>query len=47
MTLAVGDFVDNFTYDKWQKMIAENSLNPVNLVKINNEEKETEETSND
>ncbi len=43
MLLKVGDFVEDFTYDKWQQMIADGKLQPANLAPI--EETSTEETN--
>ena len=37
MKLAVGDFVSDFTYDKWQQLIKNGTLDAVSLVPINNE----------
>ena len=42
MALKMGDFVEDFTYDKWQAMIAQGTLSPANIVVP-----ETEETEND
>lgn len=43
MVLEVGDFVENFTYDKWQKLIKNGSLDAANVLSIeDNNEKETE-----
>lgn len=43
MVLEVGDFVENFTYDKWQKIIKNGSLDAANVLSIEeNNEKETE-----
>ncbi len=38
MTLAVGEFVEDFTYDKWQQMIAEGTLHPAKVLTIEPEE---------
>lgn len=44
MLLSVGDFVENFTYDKWQALIASGSLDAANVLSIeeNRNEKEIE-----
>ena len=34
MLLSVGDFVENFTYDKWQKLIEKGSLDAANVLSI-------------
>jgi len=34
MALKVGDFVEDFTYDKWQKLIASGELQAANLVSM-------------
>lgn len=42
--LPKGDFVENFTYDKWQKMIENQSLEAINVLTTETvEEKENEE----
>lgn len=45
MMLEVGDFVDNFTYTKWQELIESGILTPVDLVleaEVDDNEKEKE-----
>lgn len=44
MLLSVGDFVENFTYDKWQQLIKTGSLDASNVISIeeNKNEKEIE-----
>ena len=44
MVLSVGDFVENFTYDKWQQLIEKGSLDAANVLSIeeNKNEKEIE-----
>lgn len=44
MLLSVGDFVENFTYDKWQQLIKTGSLDASNVLSIeeNKNEKEIE-----
>jgi hypothetical protein len=44
MLLSVGDFVENFTYDKWQELIQTGSLDAANVISIeeNKNEKEIE-----
>lgn len=44
MLLSVGDFVENFTYDKWLKLIENGSLDAANVLSIeeNKNEKEIE-----
>ena len=32
MALTVGDFVENFTYNKWQKLIEQGSLDAINIL---------------
>lgn len=41
IVLSTGEFVENFTYQKWQKMIAENSVDGVDVLSIENNETET------
>lgn len=38
MALKMGEFVEDFNYDKWQKMVAAGELNPAKLVEIEKEE---------
>lgn len=40
MILGVGDFVEDFTYDKWQKLVEAGSLDKISVLTIENEEKE-------
>lgn len=48
MVLASGDFVENFTYDKWQKMVKAGTLDSVKLAQIEqSENKNSEEINND
>ena len=34
MLLTVGDFVENFTYDKWQQLIKRGTLDASNVLSI-------------
>ena len=45
MALKTGDFVEDFTYDKWQQMIEQGTLQPVKVVVADEikEEKESQE----
>lgn len=46
MALKAGDFVEDFTYDKWQQMIAQGTLQPVKVV-VADEIKEDNESQED
>lgn len=43
MTLAKGEFVENFTYQKWQDMVEKNSVEGVDVLSTENNETETTE----
>lgn len=43
MTLTKGEFVENFTYQKWQDMVAKNSVDGVDVLSTENNETETTE----
>lgn len=43
MLLSVGDFVENFTYDKWQKLIEQGSLDASNVLSIEENKNENAE----
>lgn len=48
MVLASGEFVENFTYDKWQQMVKAGTLDPVKLAQIEqSENKNSEDINND
>ena len=47
MVLASGDFVENFTYDKWQAMIKAGTLDPVKLAQFEQSENKNSEEVND
>lgn len=43
MVLSKGEFVENFTHQKWQDMIAKNSVDGVDVLTVENNEAETTE----
>jgi hypothetical protein len=47
MLLSCGDFVEDFNYQKWQKLIELGKLDTVNLALIENEEQEAKESENE
>lgn len=47
MLLETGDFVENFTYDKWQKLIESGSLKAANVLTIEQEEKKNNVENDD
>lgn len=46
MVLEAGDFVENFTYDKWQKMVSANTIDNVKLAQIEKSENQNQEEVN-
>lgn len=44
MTLSVGEFIEDFTYDKWQQMIAEGTLHPAKVLTIEPDENDKNKT---
>ena len=47
IALKVGDFVEDFTYDKFQELIAAGKLNPINVQTINQDENNKKEAADD
>lgn len=45
--LAKGEFVENFTYSKWQQMVAEGQLKAVKVLTIENDSNEENENENE
>lgn len=46
MILPVGDFIEDFTYDKWQRMVESGELHPADLVIIEQQNAENKEGEN-
>ena len=47
LLIEVGDFVENFTYDKWQKIIENGTLDTIDVVTTENNEQEKENKNGD
>lgn len=47
MILPKGDFVENWTYDKWQKLVERGTLDDINVLTIENENTSKEDEIND
>ena len=47
LELAVGEFVEDFSYDKWQQLVAAGSIEKLNVLTTNNNDEEKENKTED